>query len=248
MRQTVLVDAPARAVSAALTERALFGGTGVLAPGDELPVLLARLRVAESSVDELRLVPVGGWGLSLSLRLAPTGAGVLVTCTASWRRPGMAARRPVLALLGSLVETVRERAVALAGADLVVGAAIVRGGALLAQQRAYPAAAAGRWELPGGRVEPGEAPVAALARECVEELGVEIQVGEPVGPDVVVPGGAVLRVHGATLADPAATPHPFDHHALRWLTAGELGTVDWLPADRVLVPALRRLLRAPEHG
>ncbi len=124
----------------------------------------------------------------------------------------------------------------------MVGTAIVRGRAVLAQQRAYPAAAAGRWELPGGRVEPAESDVDAVRRECVEELGVDVRVGAPVGPDVALGKDMLLRVYRAELVEPGAVPHPHDHQALRWLTTGRLGSVDWLPADRVLLPSLRRLL------
>jgi 8-oxo-dGTP diphosphatase len=123
---------------------------------------------------------------------------------------------------------------------VIVGAAIVRGGTLLAQQRAWPADAAGQWELPGGRVEPGESEVDALRRECVEELDVEISVGERVGPDVDLPGGKVLRIFAAGLTD--GEPRPVEHLELRWLTSGQLTTVDWLPADRLLLPDLRALL------
>ncbi|HET8969415.1 MAG TPA: (deoxy)nucleoside triphosphate pyrophosphohydrolase, partial [Candidatus Nanopelagicales bacterium] len=54
----------------------------------------------------------------------------------------------------------------------VVGAAIVRDGQVLAARRTAPPEAAGRWELPGGKVEPGETPEAALIRELDEELGI----------------------------------------------------------------------------
>ena len=55
---------------------------------------------------------------------------------------------------------------------------------LLAARRTEPPHLAGRWELPGGKVEPGEDPVSALRRELAEELGVEIEVGEELpGPD-----------------------------------------------------------------
>ena len=256
LRTTLLVDAPARVVSAALTERALFEGSGVfdgtsvLAPGDELRVAGGRFRVAELTVAGLLLVPVGGPPVRLLVRLAPTRAGVLVTATAAARTAvlGMVLRRRLLALLTSTVDTIRTRAEALADAAVVVGTAIVRDGAVLAQQRAYPPAAAGRWELPGGRVEPGESDVDAVRRECVEELGVEVAVGGPVGPDVALANGMLLRVYRAELTDPGAVPHPHDHQALRWLTTGRLGSVDWLPADRVLLPALRRLLAGTDQA
>lgn len=126
--------------------------------------------------------------------------------------------------------------------EMIVGAAVVRDGALLAQQRSYPEDAAGLWELPGGRVEPRESEADALRRECAEELGAEIVVGARVGEDVVLPGGKVLRVYGAVLAAGSGEPRPVEHKALRWVTAAELPDVEWLPADRVLVPALEALL------
>jgi 8-oxo-dGTP diphosphatase len=123
----------------------------------------------------------------------------------------------------------------------VVGAAIVRDGTLLAQQRAWPPDAAGQWELPGGRVEPGESDETALRRECAEELDVDISVGQRVGPDVELPGGKMLRIYAAGLTN-GGEPRAVEHLALRWLAPGELATLDWLPADRVLLPDLGALL------
>lgn len=251
LRTTTLVDAPRRVMSATLTERALFGEgveAGLLAPGDTLALAGSRLRVADLTLDGLRLVPVGGpLPIELHIRLAPTAAGVLVTATAMARTAllGMVLRRRLLTLLESTMDRIRRRAEELAGATVVVGTAIARTGTVLAQQRAYPASAAGRWELPGGRVEPAESDVDAVRRECAEELGVHVDVGAPVGPDVALGKDMLLRVYRAELAEPDAVPHPHDHQALRWLTPGRLGDVDWLPADRVLLPALRRLLTHP---
>ena len=122
---------------------------------------------------------------------------------------------------------------------LVVGAAIVRSGRLLVAQRAYPEALAGCWELPGGKVEPDEDEPAALRRECHEELGVVLEVGARVGGDLSIPGGRVLRVYAASTDD---EPVAHEHAALAWVSAHELDALDWLPADRPLVPALRELL------
>jgi 8-oxo-dGTP diphosphatase len=122
---------------------------------------------------------------------------------------------------------------------VVVGAAIVRAGRVLAARRSAPAAVEGGWEFPGGKVEPGESDVDALVRECREELGVDIRVGPLLG--VGAPGGVMLRVYRTSLA--AGEPRPLqDHDELRWLVADELDTVAWLPADRPLLLAVRALL------
>lgn len=124
---------------------------------------------------------------------------------------------------------------------VVVGAAIVRDGALLAAQRSYPHQLAGYWELPGGQVEPGESEPDALRRECREELDVDVHIGHRIG-GTDLSGGSVLRIHAATLADPAGEPVALEHAALRWVTSDALDDVDWLPGDRVLLPRLRALL------
>ncbi|HEU5472089.1 MAG TPA: (deoxy)nucleoside triphosphate pyrophosphohydrolase [Actinophytocola sp.] len=125
---------------------------------------------------------------------------------------------------------------------VVVAAAILRTGAVLAAQRSHPASAAGRWELPGGRVEPGESDQAALRRECHEELGITITVGAPLHRDIPLRPNLILRAYLATLTPPDATPVAHEHTALRWLTGGTLDSVEWLPADRELLPALRKAL------
>jgi 8-oxo-dGTP diphosphatase len=124
--------------------------------------------------------------------------------------------------------------------QVVVGAAILRAGQLLAAQRSRPAALAGYWELPGGKVEPGEDERAALARECREELGVAVAVGDRVGPEVPISDGMVLRTWSATIL--SGTPYAHEHAALRWLTAAEISELPWLPADAPLIPHLQRLL------
>jgi len=125
----------------------------------------------------------------------------------------------------------------------VVGAALLDGeGRVLAAQRAAPPELAGRWEFPGGKVEPGESETAALVRECREELGVEVELDARLGEDLPVElGGAVLRVWTGRIV--AGTPAATEHAALRWLDPAELDEVDWLPADRPLLDALRPLLR-----
>jgi 8-oxo-dGTP diphosphatase len=121
---------------------------------------------------------------------------------------------------------------------VIVGAAIIADGRVLACERSAPPEVAGRWEFPGGKVEPGESDEQALARECAEELGVRVEVGERIGPDVpLAHGRAVLRVFAVRLLD-GDQPRALEHAAMRWLTAGELDTVRWLPADKPIVAEL----------
>jgi 8-oxo-dGTP diphosphatase len=125
---------------------------------------------------------------------------------------------------------------------VIVAAAIVVNGRVLACERSAPREVAGRWEFPGGKVEPGESDMQALARECAEELGVRVEVGARIGPDVpLAHGRAVLRVFAVTLLD-GGVPRAIEHTAMRWLGADELDSVPWLPADRPIVAELPALL------
>jgi mutator protein MutT len=131
--------------------------------------------------------------------------------------------------------------------QVVVGAAIERGGALLAARRTGPEAAVGRWELPGGKVEDGETPDDALVREVREELGCEIVVTAWLDLEVPIATDLVLRVATARLVD--GEPEPQEHDLVRWLAAGELDDVDWLDPDRPFLPRLRaELLRPRPRG
>ena len=127
---------------------------------------------------------------------------------------------------------------------LVMGAAIVHEGRVLAARRTTPAVAAGRWELPGGKVEPGEDPEVAIVREIREELGCEVTVTGHLGGEQPVKPGYALRVAVATLA--AGEPVPHEHDAVRWLGPDELDQVDWLEPDLPFLPALRDLLGVTE--
>jgi 8-oxo-dGTP diphosphatase len=121
--------------------------------------------------------------------------------------------------------------------NLVVGAAIIDDGRLLAAQRSEPPELAGGWEFPGGKVEPGETDEEAIIRECREELGVGIVVGQRVGDDWPLNNGYVMHVWTATLVD--GEPQALEHSDLRWLSEEELFDVPWLPADLSVLEALR---------
>ena len=112
---------------------------------------------------------------------------------------------------------------------------------LLAGRRTEPEYLAGGWEIPGGKVDPGEDRATALRRELREELGVEIVCGARLsGP---LPGGFWplsksyrLDVHLAAIT--AGEPQPLEgHDALRWLTLETVWTVPWLTTNVPIVAA-----------
>ncbi|MFF9097809.1 (deoxy)nucleoside triphosphate pyrophosphohydrolase [Streptomyces sp. NPDC014802] len=129
---------------------------------------------------------------------------------------------------------------------VVVGAALLDGGRLLAARRSAPPELAGRWELPGGKVEKGETPEAALVRELREELGVTAEPLARVPGEWPLRDPYVLQVWTARLLPGSPSPRPLqDHDALRWLTSENLWQVDWLDQD---VPAVRAVATAADPG
>lgn len=127
--------------------------------------------------------------------------------------------------------------------QIVVAGAVICDSTVLVAQRARPPELAGRWELPGGKVAPGETERDALARELSEELGVavgDVAVGDRLGDDIALNETTTLRAYCVHLV--RGEPHPHDHRALRWVTAAELHDVDWVPADRGWLGDLARAL------
>ena len=123
---------------------------------------------------------------------------------------------------------------------LVVAGLIVRAGQVLISQRRADQSLPLQWEFPGGKVEPGEAPVAALARELDEELGITAAVGEIW--DVLFhayPGfDLVMLVYACTIA--SGEPRAVEVADLAWVAPSALPQWDILPADRPLVDRLVR--------
>jgi 8-oxo-dGTP diphosphatase len=186
-----------------------------------------------------------GPGLTHSRRFTATEAGTRVDEDVEVSRPLLRrrVRRAMQAHLDAYAAAAERRALDVVQ---VVGAAVVDGHRVLVAQRSG-GPFDGQWEFPGGKVEPGESERAALIRECAEELGVTVEpqafLGEVVLDGVVgggVPGVSTLRLWSARLAD--GEPVAREHAELRWVTAGELDDLDWIRADRPLLPAVRGLL------
>ena len=127
----------------------------------------------------------------------------------------------------------------------VVAAAIMDDdGLLFAARRGPGMRQAGLWELPGGKIEAGESPEHALAREIREELGASIVVHERLAdshhtyPDLVVH----LIAYRCTIREGRLVPT--EHDAVRWLRSGQLHSLDWAPADGPLLDAVRDIMPA----
>ncbi len=126
----------------------------------------------------------------------------------------------------------------------VVGAALIRDGRCLVAQRGATMSAPELWEFPGGKVEPGEDPRAALRRELAEELGIDAEIGEHAGRGEALVGGEriVLDVYFAKVAQ--GEPRPLEHRAVVWLDANGLGGLEWAAPDIPVVARVAARLRS----
>lgn len=105
---------------------------------------------------------------------------------------------------------------------------------------------AGTWEFPGGKVERGEDPRAALARELSEELGVEVTVREPLEVTFFAypEKDVLLLFFRAERAPGSREPEPLDVAELRWASEAELDPAELPPADVDVLSRVRALLSA----
>ena len=117
----------------------------------------------------------------------------------------------------------------------VVGAVIVRDGLVLCAQRGPDGSLSGKWEFPGGKVEHGESGRLALEREIDEELRCVVAVGDEIATTQHDDGRVVVVLTTFWCRIVSGTPQLTEHTALRWVAPGELGGLDWAPAD---VPAV----------
>ena len=124
----------------------------------------------------------------------------------------------------------------------VVAAIILKDKKIFATQRGY-GPYKDWWEFPGGKMESGETPEAALVREIREELSAEIKVGKWVQTVEYDYPDFHLTLHCYQCSLQSDAMHLNEHEAARWLDAATLNSVSWLPADQELLPLLERILR-----
>lgn len=121
----------------------------------------------------------------------------------------------------------------------VVAALIWKNDRFLACQRPAHKARGLLWEFAGGKVEPGETKEQALIRECKEELGVDLEVGQVflqvthAYPDLTVH----LTLFQAKIV--SGTLQKLEHEDLRWITVNEIDQYDFCPADQVILEHLK---------
>ena len=121
----------------------------------------------------------------------------------------------------------------------VVAALIWDGNCFLACQRPAHKKRGLLWEFVGGKVEPGETKAQALMRECMEELAVEIRVGDVFMevvheyPDLTVR----LTLFHATIT--SGTPQMLEHQDIRWITTDQIDELEFCPADKDILEKLK---------
>lgn len=124
---------------------------------------------------------------------------------------------------------------------LVVGAALIdAAGRVLVQQRPRDKQHGGLWEFPGGKVERGEAPPAALARELAEELGIAVVEDALMPAGFSTSSGIVLLLYSVRRW--TGTPVASDGARIDWVDGAELAALPMPPADVPLVATVQALL------
>ncbi|MEZ5552364.1 MAG: (deoxy)nucleoside triphosphate pyrophosphohydrolase [Pseudomonadales bacterium] len=119
----------------------------------------------------------------------------------------------------------------------VVCAIIERDGKILVAKRPSDKSMGGKWELPGGKIEPGEDPQAAIAREIREELGCGLAVLAELAPHEHQYADFAIRLIPLLCRTTDGDPKPLEHEEILWAGREELMRLDWAEADIPVVMA-----------
>lgn len=195
---------------------------------------VAEVLAADSERVRIETAKLPSW---ISAATAEVAIGTVLTLEARrrWWSP-----RPRVLTLARLARAMTAIEQATAVVTIVAGA-VVRNHRVLSAQRDSPPSMAGKWEFPGGKVEAGESPRAALVRELAEELGIQVEVGPEIARQELETG-AVLILFQAQLSSASPDPEAREHRDLRWLTASQLMEVDWLATNAIFITNLPAIL------
>lgn len=120
----------------------------------------------------------------------------------------------------------------------VVAGAIMKNGKVFSAQRGNKGKTAYKWEFPGGKIEPGESPEHALARELQEELSINVEVHELITAIVDEYEDVILHIDTYRCTLISGTPTLSEHIALQWSNKEELDELEFSPAD---APTLKKI-------
>ena len=122
----------------------------------------------------------------------------------------------------------------------VVGAVIVKDELILCAQRGDSKTLPFKWEFPGGKIEEGETPQEALAREVQEEMECEIKIADKIETTVYEYDFGFVHLTTFYCELVSGEPVLTEHKEIRWLAASDLAHLDWAPAD---IPAIEKIVR-----
>ena len=116
---------------------------------------------------------------------------------------------------------------------------------LFATQRGYGDFKGG-WEFPGGKLEPGETPEECIVREIREELATEVKAEKIIGVVEYDYPSFHLTMHCILCSIVSGDLKLLEHEDAKWLTRETLYSVDWLPADRMILGKIEKIIQMAE--
>lgn len=114
----------------------------------------------------------------------------------------------------------------------------MKNGKVFSAQRGNKGKTAYKWEFPGGKIEPGESPEHALARELQEELSINVEVHELITAIVDEYEDVILHIDTYRCTLISGTPTLSEHIAMQWSNKEELDELEFSPAD---APTLKKI-------